>query len=71
MRAELLDLEEKVPWPCVLATWKGRRAAWRRAVRGCEAVAEAAALILQLKHAMLMFQGPAAGVPQPWERALR
>ena len=53
LRSELLDVEEAVPWSAVRAAWRGRRPAWRRALRGSDAAAPLARAVREFRGALV------------------
>jgi len=52
LRSELLDVEEAVPWSAVTPGWRGRRPAWRRALRASDAAACVARALREFRAAL-------------------
>jgi len=59
LRSDVLDVEEAVPWGAVRKTWRGRRPAWRRALRASDSAACVARAVREFRGAL------APGAPDP------
>lgn len=58
MKAEVLRLEDAIPWNSVRRTWRNRRTNWRRQVKQTEVVPDFAARLAVRRHHQQLGGGP-------------
>ncbi|KAK9827993.1 hypothetical protein WJX81_006084 [Elliptochloris bilobata] len=69
-KAQMVELEEVIPWRAVRACWRTRRPAWRRALRkGCEGVPGVAARMQELRQALVTDGAATLAGGAAWDEA--
>lgn len=70
MKAEVLQLEESIPWTMVRRNWRNKRSLWRRQVKQTELVADFAARLKELRAALLADDHSLQGCGPGWRAHL-
>ncbi len=70
MKAEVLQLEESIPWTMVRRNWRNKRSLWRRQVKQTELVADFAARLKELRVALLADDHSLHGCGPGWRAHL-
>ena len=70
VQRQLMEAEDSVPWTAVRKHWKGKRNAWRKAVRHAASVPELGKCIKELKAAFCNDSNAAVECSATWQESL-
>ena len=70
VQRQLVEAEDSVPWTAVRRHWKGKRNAWRKAVRQASSIPELGKCIKELKAALSNDGSTAVDCSATWQESL-